>query len=234
MAHILVIEDDPIVRSNIEDILILENFQVTTAVDGVNGIECAKRIKPDLIICDIMMPHLDGYGVLDALRHDDATQHIPFIFLTAKSDRSDFREGMDSGADDYLTKPFRPTEVINAIKARLARNAFNQLETSQQQAVQKALERQRDEQVQLSEIKENLLSQLTEDLREPLSNINLALHMLSHAKTEEERNRYIDILRQEYNREMRLLENTKTLKDMITPQNINLLRQFNLIKGDNP
>ncbi|KKJ00644.1 response regulator transcription factor [Prochlorothrix hollandica] len=230
MTTILVIEDDPLVRNNLEDILSLENFKFISASNGLEGVASAKTHKPDLIICDIMMPELDGYGVLRSLQQDSRTQHIPFIFLTAKADHSDCREGMELGADDYLTKPFRPKDIVNAIKSRLARYALSQIQYRQQQEDQQSLERQVSEQSKLSEIKENLLSQLTQDLREPLSNINLALHMLSHAKTDTERDRYIEVLKQEYNREMRLLDNASNLQDMITPQNIKLLRQFNLLK----
>ncbi len=230
MTQILVIEDDPLVRNNLEDILVLEDFQVISACNGVEGLEKARHSLPNLIICDIMMPELDGYGVVRALREEPSTQNIPFIFLTAKADRADQREGMNLGADDYLTKPFRPQDVINAIKSRLARHAFGQLQHRVNEQRQETLKRQIDEQSQLSDLKEGLLNQLTEDLREPLSNINLAIHMLGHAKTDTERDRYIDILRQEYQREMRLLENAATLQAMITPQNLKLLRNAHLLK----
>lgn len=231
MTQILVIEDDPLVRNNLEDILTLEDFQVISARNGVEGLEKAKQHLPSLIICDIMMPELDGYGVVRALREDPNTQDIPFIFLTAKADRTDQREGMNLGADDYLTKPFLPQDVINAIKSRLARHAFGKLQNQIQAQKRETLERQIDEQSQISELKEGLLTQLTEDLREPLSNINLAIHMLAHAKTDAERDRYIDILKQEYQREMRLLENATTLQAMLTPQNLKLLRNANLLKN---
>ncbi|MEB3273932.1 MAG: response regulator transcription factor [Prochlorothrix sp.] len=229
MTQILIIEDDPLVRNNLEDILTLEEFQVVSARDGVEGLAAAQEHLPSLIICDIMMPELDGYGVVTALRKDPKTQNIPFIFLTAKANSVDHREGMNLGADDYLTKPFRPQDVINAIKSRLARHAFTQIQSQLHQRQTETLERRVDEQVQLSDLKEGLLNQLTEDLREPLSNINLAIHMLSHARTDAERDRYIDILKQEYQREMRLLENVNNLQAMLTPQNLKLLRNANLL-----
>src|SRR5262245_7786181 len=102
MTKILVIEDQPQMRNNIATILEMENFQVVTAEHGKRGVELALAEKPDLIICDVMMPELDGYGVLAALRADPATATLPFLFLTAKGDKLDLRKGMNLGADDYL------------------------------------------------------------------------------------------------------------------------------------
>jgi diguanylate cyclase len=119
MIKILVIEDDPQVIDNIQDILELENFETITAENGAMGIKKAQENKPDLIICDIMMSEIDGYGVLKQLRNDSKTKLIPLIFLTAKADKNDFRQGMELGADDYLTKPFSPSELIRAINSRL-------------------------------------------------------------------------------------------------------------------
>ena len=102
---ILLIEDNAAMRDNIQEILELSDYKVFTAVNGKLGVELAKREKPDLIICDITMPELDGYGVLHILGKSDETAGIPFVFLTAKAEKSDFRKGMTLGADDYLTKP---------------------------------------------------------------------------------------------------------------------------------
>ncbi len=119
MTKILVIEDDHQVRDNIQDILELENFETLTAENGYLGLKKAQETRPDLIICDIMMAELDGYGVLKALRKDKKTKLIPLIFLTAKADKNDFRQGMELGADDYITKPFTPLELLRAINTRL-------------------------------------------------------------------------------------------------------------------
>lgn len=119
MKKILVIEDDMVIRENTAEILELANFDVTTAPNGKIGSQLAKEIKPDLIICDIMMPELDGYGVLHILSKDPKTASIPFIFLTAKAEKSEIRKGMELGADDYLTKPYEDTELLNAIEMRL-------------------------------------------------------------------------------------------------------------------
>jgi CRP/FNR family cyclic AMP-dependent transcriptional regulator len=119
MKKILVIEDNTEVRENIAEILELSNYDVITAEDGKQGVELALNKVPDLIVCDIMMPALDGYGVLHLLNKHIETYGIPFIFLTAKSEKTDLRKGMEMGADDYLTKPFDGIELLNAIEVRL-------------------------------------------------------------------------------------------------------------------
>ena len=119
MKKILIIEDNEDVRENTREILELSNYKVFEAENGKAGVETALKEKPDLIVCDIMMPVLDGYGVLHLLGKNEETSGIPFIFLTAKSEKTDFRKAMESGADDYLTKPFDGTELLNAVRIRL-------------------------------------------------------------------------------------------------------------------
>ena len=119
---ILLIEDNPDMRENTAEILELSGYEVTTAENGKIGVDLAQRTKPDLIICDVMMPVLDGYGVLYLLSKDNETAGIPFIFLTAKAERSDFRKGMEMGADDYVTKPFDDVELLNAVESRLRKS----------------------------------------------------------------------------------------------------------------
>lgn len=126
MKKILLIEDNPEVRENTSEILELAGYNVVTAENGKVGVEQAKKEKPDLIICDIMMPELDGYGVLHILNKNIETGGIPFIFLTAKTEKTDIRKGMNLGADDYLTKPFDDTDLLNAIEARLRKAAMQQ------------------------------------------------------------------------------------------------------------
>ncbi|MGD1941654.1 MAG: response regulator transcription factor [Leptolyngbyaceae cyanobacterium] len=230
MIKILVIEDDASVLDNLEDILMLENFQVFTAKDGREGVDVALRQLPDLIVCDVMMPKMDGYEVVKYLRADPATKTIPFIFLTAKAERLDYREGMESGADDYVTKPFRPQELINAIEVRLARHASLMQPYHDETQRSTNLSKQLKDSTELANIKENLLDKLSQDLREPLSNVNLALHMLGKAQTDAERDRYLNILRQEYAREMRLLKDVANLREMVTAENLQVLQKFNLIR----
>lgn len=122
MKTILLIEDDADMRENTAEILELANYHVLKAENGRRGVEIARQQVPDLVLCDIMMPELDGYGVLHLLGRDPATAEVPFIFLTAKAERGDVRKGMELGADDYLTKPYEEGELLNAIEGRLKRS----------------------------------------------------------------------------------------------------------------
>jgi len=124
MQKIVLIEDNKDLRENIVDILELAGYQVIAAENGEKGIIKAKQFKPNLIICDIMMPKVDGYEVLQKLGEDESTARIPFIFMTAKTNRADVRFGMNLGADDYLTKPFEEKELLEAIDCRLKKNEF--------------------------------------------------------------------------------------------------------------
>jgi DNA-binding NarL/FixJ family response regulator len=121
MKKILVIEDESEMRRNLTTILRLEKFHPLPAENGRVGLELAKKERPDLILCDVMMPELDGYGVIAALRADAETVTIPFIFLTAKGEKPDRRAGMNLGADDYLTKPVAKADLLAAIHSRLQR-----------------------------------------------------------------------------------------------------------------
>jgi len=130
MKKILLIEDNQDVRENTAEILELENYDITTAENGKIGVEKALMDIPDLILCDIMMPELDGYGVFESLSNNSKTASIPFIFLTAKTEKTDVRKGMNLGADDYLTKPFEEEELLDAITCRLKKNDFLKKEFS--------------------------------------------------------------------------------------------------------
>lgn len=124
MKKILLIEDDTVLRENTTELLELSNYAVITAPNGLVGVNVAKSDLPDIIVCDIMMPKLDGYGVLQALSKNEDTKHIPFIFLSAKTELKDVRKGMNLGADDYITKPFNEIDLISAIESRLAKVAL--------------------------------------------------------------------------------------------------------------
>lgn len=155
MSKILVIEDELSVRENILLRLEAEGFNTLNAENGFNGVNLALAHKPDLIICDVMMPELDGYGVLTMLRQNPDTATIPFIFLTAKADKFDLRQGMEMGADDYLTKPFTRTELLGAISARLKKQAV-----VQQQSEKK-----------LHELRRSITDALPQEVLIPLSEI---------------------------------------------------------------
>lgn len=119
MNKLVVIEDNHEMRDNIQEILELADYEVLTAKNGKEGVDLVKSTHPDLIICDIMMPELDGYGVLYYLSKSPETASIPFIFLTAKTEKSDFRKGMNLGADDYISKPFDEMDLLGAVESRL-------------------------------------------------------------------------------------------------------------------
>jgi len=118
---ILIIEDQTPMRRNIALLLEMEGFQVVTAANGALGLDCARKENPDLVVCDVMMPEMDGYAVVQALRAEKKFATTPFIFLTAKGDKNDVRIGMNFGADDYLTKPVIREDLLAAVHARLAR-----------------------------------------------------------------------------------------------------------------
>ena len=132
MKKILIIEDNPDVRDNLSEILTLGGYEATTAENGKSGVEKALESPPDLILCDIMMPELDGYGVLHILSRQAKTADVPFIFLTAKAEKEDFRKGMSLGADDYITKPFDDMALLQTVEARLKKS--ERLRTASAQA----------------------------------------------------------------------------------------------------
>ena len=119
---IVLIEDNTAVRENIQEILELAGYTIVAEPNGKKGVDAVLKEMPDLIICDIMMPELDGYGVLHMLSKNPKAAAIPFIFLTAKAERNDFRKGMEMGADDYITKPFDDIDLLNAVETRLKKS----------------------------------------------------------------------------------------------------------------
>ncbi len=159
MARILVIEDEAPLRENICELLEIEGFDVLAAENGRTGLQLAREHLPDLIICDIMMPELDGYSVLLNLRDEPQTASIPFMFLTARTDRPSVRQGMELGADDYLTKPFTSLELLTAVTARLERH--------------KMIARMAEQ--ELAQAKRSLIRMVSHELRTPM----VALHMVS-------------------------------------------------------
>ncbi len=222
MSKILVIEDELSVRKNIIKILELENFQVFDAENGLLGVESARENNPDLIVCDILMPELNGYQVLSKLQADSGTAMIPFIFLTAKTEKSDRRQGIELGADDYLIKPFDVDDLLTAIKAKLKkqekfREKINTLSTEV------------DKLNNFIDTKDGMLENFDQEIRRPLANIKLAIEILQKEESPEQRKRYLDILQEEFNREITLLNQISELKKLLTPENIALLSQFNML-----
>jgi CheY-like chemotaxis protein len=153
MTKILVIEDEHSLRKDIMEMLSFEGYALVGAENGLVGIQEARKHLPDLIICDIMMPELDGYDVLDELRRDPQTAAIPFIFLTARTDKIDRRHGMEQGADDYLTKPFSVGDLLNTISARLKRR----------------VDIERVSEQRMNQLRGNIILSMPHELRTPLT-----------------------------------------------------------------
>jgi two-component system, sensor histidine kinase and response regulator len=155
MKKILVVEDEQTIRESLLELLAAEGFSVVGAANGQAGVQLAQQHLPDLIVCDVMMPHLDGYQVLRSLRQHTATAAIPFIFLTARGTREDFRQGMALGADDFLTKPCTADELLTAIASRLDKQAVILKES----------------QTQLDSLRDSIALSLPHELRTPLNGI---------------------------------------------------------------
>ncbi len=153
MKKILVIEDSHSLRKDILEMLGFEGFEAVGAENGLLGVERAREYLPDLIICDIMMPGMDGYGVLESLQKNPVTALIPFIFLTARTDRMDVRQGMELGADDFLTKPFHAAELLATVRTRLEKHkTFTEVADRR-----------------LEDLRENIMMALPHELRTPLN-----------------------------------------------------------------
>ncbi|MBK9246685.1 MAG: response regulator [Ignavibacteria bacterium] len=194
MKKILIIEDEPYIREGTALLLEDQGFNPITAEDGSIGIQMAFLHKPDLIICDVMMPNVDGYGVINKLRQDPETAHIPFIFLTAKIDRTSTRMGMNLGADDYLTKPFTLDELLSAVNARITK--------------QEQLKRHSEE--KLENLRKNIIYSLPHELMTPLNGILGPIELLEQmydSFSKEEALEMITMIRKSGDRLHRLVQN---------------------------
>lgn len=168
MTKILVIEDEAILRREVVEWLKLEGYEAAGAADGAEGVEQAFRLMPDLIVCDITMPILDGYGVLLELRSYPSTATIPFIFVTARAAHDDVRYGMELGADDYITKPFSRLDFLKAVETRLQRKAIREIQHQEEvQQWQRAFEQEHEQRL----LKAKLVAMFSHDFRNPLSSI---------------------------------------------------------------
>ena len=167
MTRILIVEDEQHVRRNVVEILEMEGYEVLEAADGEEGVRIARSGQPDLILCDIRMPRLDGFGVLARLSHDRLTETIPFIFITARTERSDQRMGMGLGADDYITKPFTRKDLLASIRKRLEK---------QQNLARRAEEK-------FKQMQENITRSLPQNLLSPLSVLLANSEMLADSDT---------------------------------------------------
>lgn len=237
---ILIIEDEDTILQNVIDLLQAERFEAIGAEEGQLGIQLALNYQPDLILCDIMMPDIDGYTVLTELQKQPRLAHIPFIFMTAKVEREDLRLGMELGADDYITKPFTPVELLSAIRARMKKQQQYSSQYNEERERAKALKQKIGELEQLSQTREELLVRVTEELRDPMSNISLAIQMLNLASTHAaevphlalKQKDYLKILQEECKRELNILNQISELQALLTADNIKLLRKLNLFEDN--
>jgi two-component system sensor histidine kinase/response regulator len=194
MKKILVIEDTPAMRDLIIDTLALKDFECVSAEDGLSGIEAARTHQPDLVICDIHMPRMDGYGVLESIRSEPAMSTMPFIFLSGAAERNNIRKGMELGADDYLTKPFTIQELIASVSTQFEKQAI--------------IQRQSDK--RLEELRGNITMALPHELRTPLNGIlGLSSMLLEdyHSMNEEEVQENLKFIHVSASRLHRLIEN---------------------------
>jgi len=210
MKTILVIEDELNVRESLIDLLEIEGFRAISADNGRIGLSMAQSEHPDLVLCDVQMPGLDGFTVLQNLREHPDTGAIPFIFLTARATKIDFRRGMELGADDYLFKPFTVDELLSAISARLNKQAalIQQL-GSPSPALPSAGGH------------EGLMNYFYQELRNPLSNLNLILYWLRQSETQSMSELH---QQQEYAREISVLKQVYHLREHLTPESMRLLQ----------
>jgi two-component system, OmpR family, alkaline phosphatase synthesis response regulator PhoP len=211
MFQILVIEDELTVRENIVDLLEAEDYKVITTGNGFRGLVWASENIPDLIISDITMPEIDGHDILRALRQSPITAEIPFIFLSALSDKSDIRYGMNLGADDYLTKPYSRADLLNAVALRIKKY--------------KMLSKPK-----LSNSKKSEVALAPNDiLRQQFDNaapkIHIAIHMLKDLKPGARRDQCIELLREFCTEEIELLNQIPNVEEFLPIEDVNLLRQ---------
>jgi DNA-binding response OmpR family regulator len=237
MEKILIVEDELDVRENLIEILEIAQYEVLSASDGLEGLKLTKSFQPDLILCDIMMPKMDGYEMLAALREDQETETTPVIFLTAKTEYSDQRQGMELGADDYLTKPFEIDKLFLAIRSRLNKREgyLRQLEEAKETSKKSRRLAQQSqslslEQEEIMAIKDQLLLKIASNLGQSITNVNLALSMLNNNHPTESQQKYLNILQQECHKQIQILDEMMELQTILTPQNLHLLKRYNLLQ----
>ena len=207
MTKILVIEDELFVRENIVELLEAEDFEVFSTENGILGILWAQENIPDLVICDVMMPEINGYEVLAEMRELPMTSLTPFIFLTAMAVKGDIRQGMELGADDYLTKPFTREELLGAIHSRLAKQAklMQQYDREHQRA--EALEQRVQELEQLQ-----IQDEISHEYQEALLKINTAVNLIKKIQPGQKRDRNLRIIQETCAREISLLKQIPNLE----------------------
>jgi two-component system, OmpR family, alkaline phosphatase synthesis response regulator PhoP len=214
MTKILVIEDELFVRENIVDLLEAEDFEVFSTDNGILGILWAQENLPDLVICDVMMPKINGHDVLAEMRELPATALTPFIFLTAMADKGDIRHGMELGADDYLTKPFTREELLGTIESRLLKQAKLMKQYHDERQRNQILEEKVKELEQL-QIQEDL----SQEYQQALLKINTAINLIQKIQPGQKSDRHLQLIRETCAAEIALLKQIPNLSTRIQTQN---------------
>ncbi|MGF1485888.1 MAG: response regulator transcription factor [Prochloraceae cyanobacterium] len=226
MTKILVIEDELPVRENLVELLEAEDYETYGTENGSIGAIWAYNNYPDLIICDVMMPEIDGYEVLSILQENPVTASIPFIFLTAKADKTDIRSGMNLGADDYLTKPFTRQEVLSAISTRLSKQKIFSEQYEQERQRTQELQQKLMEMQQSLEAKNLILQNLQHDLSEALPQLKIAISILKKIQPEKRRENTLNMVKQLCAEELNLLQEIPHVKDLFSPEDADLIQEI--------
>lgn len=229
MKKILIIEDEASVRSNILELLEAEDFDAVGAENGFIGALWAQEHLPDLIICDVMMPEVNGFEVLNALRQEAMTATIPFIFLTAMADKADIRQGMQLGADDYLTKPFTRDEILQAIATRFEKQEVVMQRYKAEHQRAEALQQKVKELESSTSGEDQLLQQFQQRLRNTLPKLNIAIQMLKNFEPGASRDRCLAVMQAVCAEEIALLNQIPNLEKLLSSTDLALLRQFNVL-----
>jgi two-component system, OmpR family, alkaline phosphatase synthesis response regulator PhoP len=229
MHKILIIEDTEDVRENIQEILELENFKTIVAGNGRIGVDLAMKEYPNLIISDISMPEMDGYQVLTTLRNYPETAITPFIFLTAQSIHTDRRQGMELGANDYLTKPFTCDELLNAVRTQLERSEIVMKHYFNRHQEYHNLTKKIQNLHTFNQTKDRIFTSFVTELRQTVTKTTLALTTVQSLPDGAIRDRHLEILRAECQQEIKLINEVEGLHKFLTPDNVSFLKQFNLL-----
>ena len=230
---ILVIEDEKTTLNSIVEFLLSEGFDAIGAENGRLGIELAQKHLPALIICDILMPELDGYDVLTYLQQDRETASIPFIFLTATTDSSSFRLGMEMGADDYLRKPVTSAELRAAIASRLRKQevSIQNYSIPEVTAQQKPLATS-DQLQEYNEAQNSLFSFLFQGVKPSISRLNTEISEFRETLTDTKQQEHLANLEHEFARILAVVNQVSELHQILTPENTKILAQLNLFDSD--
>ncbi len=230
---VLVIEDEKTTLNSIVEFLLSEGFEAMGAENGREGIELAQKHLPSLIICDILMPDLDGYDVLTYLQQDPNTAAIPFIFLTATTDSSSFRLGMEMGADDYLRKPVTSAELRAAIASRLRKQevTINNYVTGESDA-QEYLEDKMEQLQSFSAAQSSLFKFLLQGIKPSITQLNQELEELKETPMDSQQEEHLNNLQKEFTRLLAVVNQVSELHKILTPENTTVLSQFSFFEHE--